>query len=213
MWPALLPLPPLHYQTPRQAWILQNELIEPAVKGTLNVLKASAEAKVKRVIIVSSGSAVVRNPNWPKDLVMDETCCSDEEHCRTTENWYSLHKTEAESEAWEYAKRTGLDVVAICLTLILGPILQSTVKCKFMCISDDFKMKYCSDGCNSLENRLWLIVDARDVVEEQVLAYETPEAKGRYICMAHAIKVKDLVEKLRSTYPNYNYPKRSSLRN
>jgi hypothetical protein len=59
-----------------------------------------------------------------------------------------------------------------------------------------------------LENRLRLIVDARDVVEEQVLAYETPEAKGRYICMAHAIKAKDLVEKLRSTYPNYNYPKR-----
>jgi nucleoside-diphosphate-sugar epimerase len=59
-----------------------------------------------------------------------------------------------------------------------------------------------------LENRLRLIVDARDVVEEQVLAYETPEAKGRYICMAHTIKVKDLVEKLRSTYHNYNYPKR-----
>lgn len=179
------------------------ELIEPAVKGTLNVLKASAEAKVKRVIIVSSGSAVVRNPNWPKDLVMDETCCSDEEHCRTTENWYSLYKTEAESEAWEYAKRTGLDVVAICPTLILGPILQSTVNASAKAL-----IKILKDGCNSLENRLRLIVDARDVVEEQVLAYETPEAKGRYICMAHTIKVKDLVEKLRSTYHNYNYPKR-----
>lgn len=179
------------------------ELIEPAVKGTLNVLKASAEAKVKRVITVSSGSAVVRNPNWPKDLVMDETCCSDEEHCRTTENWYSLYKTEAESEAWEYAKRTGLDVVAICPTLILGPILQSTVNASAKAL-----IKILKDGCNSLENRLRLIVDARDVVEEQVLAYETPEAKGRYICMAHTIKVKDLVEKLRSTYHNYNYPKR-----
>ncbi|KAL9358373.1 hypothetical protein Peur_046496 [Populus x canadensis] len=183
------------------------ELIEPAVKGTLNVLKASAEAKVKRVIIVSSGSAVVRNPNWPKDLVMDETCCSDEEHCRTTENWYSLYKTEAESEAWEYAKRTGLDVVAICPTLILGPILQSTVNASAKAL-----IKILKDGCNSLENRLRLIVDARDVVEEQVMAYETPEAKGRYICMAHAIKAKDLVEKLRSTYPNYNYPKRCVLR-
>jgi hypothetical protein len=69
-----------------------------------------------------------------------------------------------------------------------------------------------ADGCNSLENRLRLIVDARDVVEEQVMAYETPKAKGRYICMAHAIKAKDLVEKLRSTYPNYNYPKRCVLR-
>ncbi|KAJ6684530.1 PROTEIN KINASE SUPERFAMILY PROTEIN [Salix purpurea] len=45
--------------------------IEPAVEGTLNVLKACAEAKGG--IIVSSGSAVARNSNW--DRVMDETMC------------------------------------------------------------------------------------------------------------------------------------------
>lgn len=114
---------------------------------------------------------------------------------------------ESESEAWEYAKKTGLDVVAICPTLILGWILQSTVNASAKAL-----IKILKDGCNSLENRLRLIVDARDVVEEQVLAYEMPEAKGRYICMAHAIKVKDLVEKFRSTYPNNNYPKRWVLR-
>lgn len=60
------------------------EVIEPAVKGTLNVLKASLEAKVKRVVVVSSTAAVLMNPSWPKDQVMDETCWSDKEYCRTT---------------------------------------------------------------------------------------------------------------------------------
>jgi nucleoside-diphosphate-sugar epimerase len=42
------------------------ELIEPAVKGTLNVLKASLEAKVKRVVVVSSGAAVSRIHRGPR---------------------------------------------------------------------------------------------------------------------------------------------------
>lgn len=64
---------------------VQVELIEPAVKGTLNVLKASLEAKVKRVVFVSSVAAVAVNPTWPEDQVMDETCWSDKEYCRKTE--------------------------------------------------------------------------------------------------------------------------------
>lgn len=43
------------------------QVMERAVKGTLNVLKASAEAKVKRVVFVSSVTAVGLNPNWPND--------------------------------------------------------------------------------------------------------------------------------------------------
>lgn len=61
----------------------QIELVEPAVKGTLNVVKACVEAKVKRLVLVSSIIAVGRNPNWPKGQVMDETCWSDMEHCKS----------------------------------------------------------------------------------------------------------------------------------
>jgi nucleoside-diphosphate-sugar epimerase len=43
------------------------------------------------------------------------------------QNWYCLSKTEAESQALEFAKRNGLDVVTVCPTLVLGPILQPTV--------------------------------------------------------------------------------------
>lgn len=57
-----------------------------------------------------------------------------------------------------------------------------------------------------MENKLRMIVDVRDVAEAILLAYEKPEAEGRYICTAHSIKTKDLVDKLRSIYPQYNYP-------
>ncbi|KAJ0025944.1 hypothetical protein Pint_09170 [Pistacia integerrima] len=140
------------------------EVIEPAVKGTLNVLKASVEAKVKRVVFVSSGAAVAFNPSWPKDRVMDETCWSDKEYCRTTKNWYSFAKTEAESEALEYGKRPGLNVVSICPTFIFGPILQSTLNASSMILVKLLK----EEGCESVDNRLRMIVDVRDVAEASV---------------------------------------------
>ena len=46
------------------------------------MLKACHEAKVKRVVMVSSGVAVVANPNWPKGKAFDEESWSDEDYCR-----------------------------------------------------------------------------------------------------------------------------------
>lgn len=61
---------------------MQAELLEPAVRGTLNVLKACSETGVERVVIVSSTAAVVNNPNWPPNRAMDEDCWSDIDFCR-----------------------------------------------------------------------------------------------------------------------------------
>ncbi|KAJ6336485.1 hypothetical protein OIU78_012976 [Salix suchowensis] len=207
------------------------ELIEPAVKGTLNVLRACDEAKVKRVVVVSSVVSVYMNPSLPKGQMMDENCWSDKEYCRATKNWYCLSKTEAESEAWECAKTSGLDVVTICPSLILGPILHSAVNAsskvliKLLKGSHSYDAQvtsilchlliahWCSarddiaEGYESLENKLRHLVDVRDVAEALLLVYEKPEAEGRYICAAYAIRTKDLEEKLRNIYPNYSYPK------
>lgn len=59
-----------------------------------------------------------------------------------------------------------------------------------------------------MQNNVWMIVDVRDVAEAMKLVYEKPEAEGRYICTAHMIPVKDLVQILKEIYPGYNYPKR-----
>ncbi|KAF5955842.1 hypothetical protein HYC85_008698 [Camellia sinensis] len=171
------------------------QLIEPAVKGALNVLKT--------LVVVSSGAAVSLNPEWPKGQVKDETCWSDAEYCRRTNNWYCLSKTKAESEAFEYAKRSGLDVVRVCPTHVLGPMLQSTANASSLVL-----IKLSKEGYDEFENNLRMIVDVRDVAEALLLAYEKPEAEGRYMYIAYMIKSQDLVEILRKNYPNYNYPKK-----
>ncbi|KAL1292722.1 hypothetical protein HN51_053291 [Arachis hypogaea] len=177
------------------------EMIEPAVKGTTNVLEASLEAKVERVVYVSSVAAAFMNPNFPNDKVIDESCWSDKDYCRKSNNWYCFSKTEAEEQALDFAKRTGLDVVSICPTLVLGPILRSSIV-----NASSLVLLKILKGCESLENKHRWIVDVRDVADAILLAYEKPEAEGRYICTSHPVKAKDMVEKLKSKYPNYNYP-------
>lgn len=59
-------------------------MIDPAVKGTINVLGSCAKApSVKRVVLTSSVAAVAYNGN-PKtpDVVVDESWFSDPEFCK-----------------------------------------------------------------------------------------------------------------------------------
>jgi len=107
--------------------LVQADVIAPAVTGTLNVLKACKEAELKRVVVVSSVSAVFNNPNWPNGKAFTEDSWSDEEYCRTNEEWYFLSKTLAEHEAFVYAAKTGLDIVTICPSLVIGLLMQRTV--------------------------------------------------------------------------------------
>ena len=65
----------------------QAELLDPAVKGTLNVLKSCAKVpSVKRVVLTSSMAAVASNarPRTP-EVVVDETWFSDAEICRAAQ--------------------------------------------------------------------------------------------------------------------------------
>ncbi|CAN8315983.1 unnamed protein product [Cochlearia groenlandica] len=180
------------------------EVIAPAVDGTLNVLKACVEANVKRVVYVSSAAALMMNPMWSKNQVLDENCWSDQDFCRKTQNWYCLSKTLAESEAFEFSKRSGIDLVSVCPTMIFGPVLQQhTVNASTLALA-----KLLKEGFETRENQTRIIVDVRDVAKALLLVYEKAEAEGRYICTAHAVKEQDVVEKLKSIYPNYNYPKK-----
>ncbi|XP_020151331.1 cinnamoyl-CoA reductase 1-like [Aegilops tauschii subsp. strangulata] len=180
------------------------ELLAPAVAGTLNVLRACREAGVRRVVVVSSVGAVFINPKLPEGPALDEHCWSDEEYCRTTENWYCLSKTLAEREALSYAEKTGLSVVTVCPSLVFGPPLQPTVNASSLFLIKHLKC----DDADAMEDKVRNMVDVRDVADALVLAYESPEAAGRYICSAHAMKVSEMVSIVRSMYPNLNYPKK-----
>lgn len=95
---------------------------------------------------------------------------------------------------------------APCLVTVGTGVLQFLNA--FLSSNKQFLSSIYTEGYESLENKLRMIVDVRDVAEALLLAYEKAEAEGRYICTAHMIRARDLVDKLKSLYPNYNYPKR-----
>ncbi|CAL5373289.1 unnamed protein product [Camellia sinensis] len=69
---------------------LKEEMVEPAVNGTKNVIIAAAEVKVRRVVFTSSIGAVTMDPNRSPDAVVDESCWSDLEFCKSTKEDVSL---------------------------------------------------------------------------------------------------------------------------
>lgn len=65
--------------------------MEPAVNGTLNLLKSCTKApSIKRVVVTSSIASVAlnRNPRGP-GTIMDETWFSDPELCKETKVFVS----------------------------------------------------------------------------------------------------------------------------
>ena len=64
---------------------LQEEMVEPAVRGTRYVIDAAAESStVRRVVLTSSIGAVAMDPSRAPDAVVDESCWSDLEFCKNT---------------------------------------------------------------------------------------------------------------------------------
>ncbi|CAL1391732.1 unnamed protein product [Linum trigynum] len=175
----------------------QAEIIDPAVKGTLNVLKSCAKSpSVKRVIVTSSTASILYTGKLVnKDSVADETWFSDPEHCKDLKIWYQLSKTLAEIAAWDFAKENGVDMVTIHPGLVIGPFLQPS-----LCFSVEVILNLVN-GNKSSRLSHFLVVDVRDVAEAHLKAFETPSASGRYCLVESSVPLSQVLEILHKLYP------------
>ncbi|KAI5673668.1 hypothetical protein M9H77_14032 [Catharanthus roseus] len=180
----------------------QAELIDPALKGTLNVLGSCAKtSSVKKVVLTSSIAAVAYNgkPRTP-DVVVDETWWSHPDFCREMKMWYVLSKTLAEEAAWKFVKEKGIDMVAINPAMVVGPLLQPTLNTSAAAILNLIK------GAETFQNSTFGWVDVRDVANAHILAFENPSANGRY-CLVESVKhYSEIVKLLRELYPGLKLP-------
>ena len=181
----------------------EDELIIPALQGTQRVLHAAHNAKIKRVVIVSSNAAVSAGHNGD-NRTFDE---NDWSILENNIGAYSKSKTLAEREAWNFingSQNTNkMEMVAINPPLIFGPVLN-----KDFPTSAEMIRVFMRGEVPGVARLKMGIVDVRDVASALILAMTTPEAAGnRFLCPTATLWYKEIVEILYKEFANHGYKK------
>lgn len=186
----------------------QRDLLDPAVKGTRNVLGAANKSStVKRVVLTSSVAAVHGDNIDMKEQGLTEFT---EEHFNTTSSLkhqpYSFSKVNAEREAWQInAEQSKWDMVVINPALVLGPSIAQNSNSESLQIMKDLLSGKYRFGAPEL---YFGFVDVRDVAKAHVLALENHSASGRYIIAERVANFMELVAIINKNFPDqYKLPK------
>lgn len=167
----------------------ENELIAPAVDGTLRVIKAAKSAEVKRLVLTSSTFAIVAGKETGKYGPQD---WSD-----TNKNIgaYAKSKTLAERAAWAEVKGSNLELAVINPGAVFGPPIGSKDGAQNVAMMADMiagKMPMIPDMAMGM-------VDVRDVAKLHIAAMTKSGASGkRFIaCTAEPIEMSTVTQVLR----------------
>lgn len=186
----------------------QKDLVDPALKGTRNVLESVNETEsVKRVVLTSSVASVYGD-NVDAKKIPDGIFT--EEHWNETSTLnhqpYSYSKVVAEREAWKINKlQDRWDLVTILPSFVLGPGINPRVTSESFSIVKQLGNGLTAAGvpCLHLGG-----IDIRDLADAQIKAGFTPEAKGRYIISAEHITLLKLGKMLRAKFGSkYPFPR------
>lgn len=157
----------------------ENEMIRPAVNGTLRILKAARDAGVKRVVMTSNFGAVGYSHKDRSTPITEENWTNPNEKGLSS---YNKSKVLAERAAWDFITREGgsLELSVINPVGIFGPALGPDLSSGFELI------KNITNGTTKALPKLYLnIIDVRDVADLHIRAMINPNAKGeRFLALA-----------------------------
>lgn len=179
----------------------KKDLVDPAVNGTINVLKACANAPgVKRVVVTSSMAAITDEPTDDHPLTEADWNTKSS----LTRNPYYYSKAQAERAAWAYveAHHPKFDLVVINPFLVIGPSIGPNLNTSNAMLRDIIEGVY-----PGIFDLTWGIVDVRDVARAHILAIEQEHAQGRYVCANDTMTMKEVVAILKEEAPGKKLPK------
>lgn len=174
----------------------ENELIRPAVDGTLRALRAAQSAGVMRVVLTSSVVAIEANAKAGREK-LTEADWSDVSHPRSTP--YYKSKTLAERAAWEFvAQHPEMQLTTINPSLVLGRPLDADFGTSLQLIERILS------GKDPMQPDIGFgIVDVADVSAMHVRALEQPETVGkRYIASGPSATMPEVARHLARRFPN-----------
>ncbi len=169
-----------------------DELIRPAVDGTLRALRAAHAAGVKRVVLTSSAVAIL-----PPETsgTYDESHWADPD--APSASAYARSKILAERAAWDFAEKNGLSLTTINPGLVLGAPLDGTFGSSLELIQRILK------GHDPMLPMVdFAVVDVVDVAAMHLAAVQRPETAGkRYAAVAGSLMMVDVGRMLKAQYP------------
>lgn len=185
----------------------EDELIIPAVQGTLRVLRAAHKARVKRVVQVSSNAAISAGHNGENKTFTEADWSVVENNIGA----YSKSKTLAERAAWDFINGAEnvnkLELVTINPPLIFGPIPN-----KDFPTSAEMIRTFMLGQVPGVGRIKMGFVDVRDVASAIILGMATPEAAGnRFACPADTLWINEIADILRREYAPRGYKKIPSI--
>ncbi|OSC41965.1 NAD-dependent epimerase/dehydratase family protein [Mycobacterium decipiens] len=178
----------------------QRDLIDPAVKGTANVLSsANLVTSVSRVVLTSSCAAIYTDAldceNAPGGMITEEIWNTT---ASLTHEPYSYSKLLAEREAWRIAEsQNRWRLVVINPSLVIGPAKGPDPTSESFTI-----VKRIADGSMKMgAPRLGMgVVDVREVARAHIAAAYLPEALGRHIVSGHNTDMLELAQSLQPRF-------------
>jgi nucleoside-diphosphate-sugar epimerase len=175
----------------------QHDLLDPAVKGTENLLTALNDfPEIKKVVLTSSIAAIYGDA---ADIELHASDQFNESHWNTssslTHQPYSYSKVSAEKAAWKINEGKAWKLITINPGFILGPSITPR--------TDSTSIRFMLDMLNGkfqvgVPKISFCVVDVRDVALAHVLALASERASGRHICTnktLRTIEIADLIKK------------------
>ncbi|WP_343673638.1 aldehyde reductase [Chitinophaga sp.] len=156
-----------------------NEMIRPAVDGTLRVLKAARDAGVKRVVMTSNFGAVGYSHKDPTTLITEQDYTDPNEKGLSA---YNRSKVMAEQAAWQFIRQqgNGLEFCTVNPMGIFGPSLGPDLSSGF-----ELLRNIMTGAMKAIPNMVLGIVDVRDVADLHIRAMTSSQANGeRFLALA-----------------------------
>jgi dihydroflavonol-4-reductase len=176
----------------------ENELLRPAVDGTLRALRAAKSAGVKRVILTSSVAAIYGCELPAGKTEYDETMWTDVTH-PIGRGAYTKSKTLAEKAAWDFVKDQAPEIALTTINpvLVLGAPLDKNFGSSISLVERVLKGKD-----PMLPDTRFSIVDVRDVAQMHVAAISNDATKNERLLAASATySFVGIAKYLKSIYP------------